>query len=207
MARIVINVKDLPIPEKLMKGEMVISKGTDNPDVPGNEAVIASFSDLQTAFSEASAAYEATRQQLQQLMAARDAAEAKWLIGLKGVAGFTQAATDGDPVKILSAGFDVRRERTAPVRVEQVRQVRVSFTGNPGYSEVRWKREANADAYAVERSPDPITETSWGRVGTVTEPKYMGNGATPGQRYWYRVAGVNRLGQGPWSEPALRPVM
>jgi hypothetical protein len=41
----------------------------------------------------------------------------------------------------------------------------------------------------------------------VTEAKFEGNGTIPGQKYWYCVAGVNKLGQGPWSKPALRPVM
>lgn len=59
----------------------------------------------------------------------------------------------------------------------------------------------------MQRSPEPITETSWTTVGTVAGVKYEGNGAIPGQKYWYRVAGVNKLGQGVWSEPALRPVM
>lgn len=83
----------------------------------------------------------------------------------------------------------------------------MGFTGNPGDSEVRWKREKNADAYVVQVSPEPITDTSWKNMGTVTEPKFEGNGATPDQTCWYRAAGVNRLGQGPWSEPALRPVL
>jgi hypothetical protein len=59
----------------------------------------------------------------------------------------------------------------------------------------------------IECSQDPITETSWKNMGTVTEVKYVGNGATPGHKCWYRVAAVNRAGQGPWSDPALRPVM
>ena len=43
--------------------------------------------------------------------------------------------------------------------------------------------------------------------GTVVETKFTGNGAIPGKECWYRVAGVNRIGRGPWSVPALRPVM
>ena len=70
-----------------------------------------------------------------------------------------------------------------------------------------WKRDRHASAYRVQRSPERITDTSWEEMGTVTEASYIGNGVIPGQQYWYRVAAVNRLGQGPWSQPALRPVM
>ncbi len=59
----------------------------------------------------------------------------------------------------------------------------------------------------IECCQDPITEAGWKNMGTVVEPKFTGHGAIPGKLCWYRVAGVNKLGQGPWSEPALRPVM
>lgn len=65
----------------------------------------------------------------------------------------------------------------------------------------------SADGYVVECSPDPTMDESWKNMGTVAEVKYVGNGATPGQKCWYRVAAVNRAGRGPWSEPALGPVM
>ena len=207
MATIAINTYKLTIPEKLIKGQDIITKSTSNPNVPGNTTVLATFNTAQAAFTAANAACEANRQAGKQLTATRDAAEATWNTALTGLAGFTESATDGIVDKILSAGFDVKREPTPPQPVTQVMDVRVSFNGMPGYSNVAWKRDGNADAYVVERSADPITATSWDNVGTVAEAKYTGNGATPGQKYWYRVAAVNRLGQGPWSEPALRPVM
>ena len=52
-----------------------------------------------------------------------------------------------------------------------------------------------------------MTATSWGFALNCTTASANVNGAQPGQRYWYRVAGVNARGQGPWSEPACRPVM
>ncbi len=207
MSKIVINVSSLTIADKLVKGQDIITKSTTNPNVPGNAAVLAAFTTAQAAFTAANAAYEAVRQQARQLMTQRDTAEEEWVTSINILAAFTESATDGDAAKIESAGFGVKAAPTPPQPVGQVENVKVTFTGMPGHSEVRWKRETNADAYVLERSPDPITATSWDNVGTVTEAKYEGNGTVPGQKYWYRVAGVNKLGQGPWSEPALRPVM
>ncbi len=201
------NVSSLTIPEKLVKGQDIITKSTSNPGVPGNTAVLAAFSAAQVAFTAANAAYEAVRQQARQLMTERDTAEQEWVASMNILAAFTESATDGDAAKIESAGFGVKAAPAPPQPVAQILNVKVTFTGMPGHSEVRWKRETNADAYVVERSADPITSTSWDNVGTVAEARYEGNGAIPGQKYWYRVAAVNRLGQGPWSEPALRPVM
>ena len=52
-----------------------------------------------------------------------------------------------------------------------------------------------------------MTDTSWSFLTTTTGASHYGNGATAGQKRWYRVAGVNSMGQGPWSDPSLRPVM
>ncbi len=201
------NTSKLPIVQKLVKGQEIITMSTGNPAAPGNTALLAALTAAQTTLTVTNAAYEEARQAAKQALAARETALAAWNLALVPLAAFTESATGGDAEKILSTGFDVRSEPTAPYPVQQILNVKVSFTGMPGHSEVRWKREANAEAYVLERSPDPITATSFENVGTVTEAKYEGNGAVPGQKYWYRVAGVNRLGQGPWSEPALRPVM
>jgi hypothetical protein len=207
MATIAINTSKLPIADKLVKGQDIITKSTSNPNVPGNTTVLATFNTAQQALDAANAAYEGIRQQAKQLITARDAAETGWNTAISGLAAFTESTTGGDATKILSTGFDVKADPAPPQPVDQIENVKVLFTGTPGYSEVRWKRETHSDAYVVQCSPEPITETSWKAMGTVTEPKYIGNGAIPGQKCWYRVAGVNRLGQGAWSEPALRPVM
>jgi hypothetical protein len=88
-----------------------------------------------------------------------------------------------------------------------VDRVSVTYAGTPGDSEVTWARDPLADAYRVQRSPDEMTDDSWEEVVTVTEAKCRVTGDTAGQRCWYRVAAINGLGQGPWSNPALRPVM
>ncbi len=207
MANIAINTNSLPIQGKLAKGQEIITMSTSNPNVPGNTAPLATFSSAQTALSAASAAADAARQASKMRTEEQNTALEAWNAAIVGLAAFTENATHGDPAKILSSGFDVRAERTPPQPVAQVGNVRVSYNGTPGYSNVRWDRETNSDAYVVQCSPEPITETSWKNMGTVTEAKFSGNGATPGVRCWYRVAGVNRLGQGAWSEPALRPVM
>lgn len=207
MSIIAINVSKLPIPRKLVKGQEVISMSTDNPKVPGNAALVTTFGVAQVALTAANAAYEEAHQTLKNLKAVRDDALGTWNIGLNSLAAFTESATGGDPTQILSTGFDVKAPPSPPSPVTQVQNVKVYFTGNPGYSEVRWKRVTNADSYIVECSPDPITNTSWAYKDTVSEIQFTGNGAVPGEKCWYRVAALNKAGRGPWSEPALRPVM
>jgi len=207
MSVIVMNTSKLPIPDKLVRGQDIITKSTNNPEVPGNATALAAFVTAQADLLAANAAFEACHTACDEVGSAREDKLGAWTTALTGLAGVTENTTQGDKTKILSTGFGVKAPPSPPQPVTQVLNVRVSYTGNPGYSEVRWRRVTAADAYVVECSPDPITGTSWQNMGTVAEVKYLGNGATPGQKCWYRVAAVNRAGQGPWSDPALRPVM
>lgn len=207
MAIIACNISTLTINSKIVKGQELITKGTANPDVPGNTALITALTAVQAELVAANAAVEANKLAAKQLTSTRATVLATWLEKVNMLAAFTESATGGDADKILTTGFDIKSAGSPPQPVLQIENVKVTFTGMPGYSKVVWKRDPNADAYVVQRCADPITEASWVTLATVTEAKYEGNGVTPGLKYWYRVAAVNRLGQGPWSEPALRPVM
>ena len=81
------------------------------------------------------------------------------------------------------------------------------MNGTPGHTLLSWPVLPGAKSYIIESSPDPITPASWGFSATCTTASANVNGAQPGQRFWYRVAGVNAKGQSPWSEPVCRPVM
>jgi hypothetical protein len=207
MAIITMNVSDLTLLQKLARGATIIEFSLNNENVPNNGPLVAKLQASQTALEAAEAAVIAHRTLAEQLIAARDAALETWLADLTGLAGFTESATGGVAEKILTTGFGVRGLPSPPQPVSQILNVRVSFNGEPGKSIVSWKRDTHADAYVVECCPDPITPTGWKYMKTVKPPKFQGNGATPGQACWYRVRGINGAGEGPWSEPALRPVM
>jgi hypothetical protein len=207
MAQIAINVSKLSIAAGLVRGQEIINLSTDNPAVPGNAALLTVLSSAQTALDAANVAFEEARQNCRELKSDRDDKLAAWRNALTGLAAFTESATGGDATKILSTGFAIKAQPVPPNPVEQILNVRVSFNGEPGKSIVNWKADASADAYRVQCCQDPIEDDGWEDMGVVAEPKFTGNGAIPGKKCWYRVAGVNRLGQGPWSEPALRPVM
>lgn len=207
MAKIALNTDKLPIPQKLAKGQQIITMSTNNANVPGNAALLAALTAAQADLAAKQMAADEARKAAAEAFAARDASLALWQVAAQNLAGLTQTATGGVESKILSAGFDVRSQPVPPVPVAQVEHLMVALSDRPGYSDLDWKADTNADAYAVQSSPDPMTDTSWGMPEMVVGVKVTVNGATPGQKRWYRVAAVNRLGQGPWSEPVPRPLM
>lgn len=207
MANIAINTSKLPIPGKVDKGQQIITMSTGNPNVPGNTAVLAAFSDLQADLVAANEAHSNAQRTVDGLMASRDAALVAWNNGLTTLAAFTQIATQGDEPKILSTGFEVRRAPTPPPPASAPGPLTVKLNGSPGVTKLSWPPVPDAKSYLVEQSPDPVTDTSWAQVDTPTKASCELDGADPGKVYWYRVAAVSPSGAGPWSGPASRPVM
>lgn len=207
MATITTNTSNLNVLQKCEKGQSIITKSTANPLVPGNTAALASFSTKQTALVAGNAAVVTARETLTQLITQRNAGEDAWDSEVALLASFTESATGGVATSILSAGFGVRGPGTPPQPLPAPEGVVAGTNGSPGNTKVRWSALAGAVSYLVQVSPDPITAQSWKTVATPTRSSCETNGIDPGKVYWYRVAGVNPVGQGPWSAPACREVM
>jgi hypothetical protein len=207
MAKIKVDMSKLPVGQKLVKTGELVNLGTDNPNVPGNATLIAALAAARTALETAECAAEEARTISKQRTADRDAAEAALNTAVTNLAGFTQSATGGNPGKILSAGFALCKPPTPVPMPQGVLGLTVRLNGTPGHSLVTWEAEFVAEGYLLQGSPDPITPTSWETPVISLKTKCDANGASPGAKYWYRVAAFNAAGQGPWSEPACRPVM
>lgn len=209
MAKIKINVANLPVAEKIQRAASFLAMGASNPNVPGNGPVLAELTTAQTALEAAVLACEEARNVAKQRTAECHTALAAWMTAVTNVASYTQSATGGDAGKILSAGFEVCNPPTPqPVpELVAVTGVSVTLNGQPGHSNVSWAPVPGADGYLVQGSPDPFTPTSWQWPEIALKTHCECNGANPGQKYWYRVAAFNAGGQGPWSSPTERPVM
>ena len=200
------KTRSLSPSQKVEKGAIFILKGTANPLVPGNGPCLAAFATSQTAFASAVQAVSSLRDSLRQALTTRDNAELDWDNKVACLCAFTEAATSGGAAAIESAGFGVRAGRTPPQPLEAPINLMVQTNGAPGVSKLSWELP-EADTFLVERSPDPVTANSWEQVLVSTKSSCEIPGAQPGQKCWFRVAGVNAAGQGPWSAEAPRPVM
>jgi hypothetical protein len=167
---------------------------------------LAKFVTAQDALVAANAAVIAAKETLRQLVAARNADETTWQAELLALAGVTQAVTGGDEAAILSTGFGVRSPGTPTPPLGAPINVLVRTNGTPGISKVSWELE-NAESFIVQMSLDADAPTNWTDVLMTTKSSAEIPGAEPGKCAWFRVAGFNVHGVGPWSAPACRPVM
>lgn len=207
VSKIACNVRNLTIPVKIVKSTDLILKGTNNPLVPGNADEITDLTARQTALVAANNAYEAARTACKQALSARNDAAAAWLGSVYALAGATEAITGGNETAILSAGFDVVSPRTPPQPLYAPLNLRVETNGRPGVTKTSWEPLYGAKTYILQRCPDPIEEAKWTTIATPTRADCETDGCQPGKQSWFRAAGVNPKGQGPYSEPAPRPVM
>lgn len=207
MSKTVTKISKLTLLQKIAKVRDILLKSTNNPLVPGNTDEVTALNTAQVALVAANEAYQAARQTCKQAMATRDAALETMVNKLNALAGVTEAITDGDEVAILSAGFDVVAPRTPSQPLDAPTNVRAETNQKPGHTTVSCDPLYGAVSYLVQKTTDPNAEEGWETIATPTKATCDTNGVTPGSKVWYRMAGVNPAGQGPWSLPVERPVM
>lgn len=205
MAIVITNISGLNVADKTQKGGTIISMSTDNPLVPGNGPTLAAFQARQAALVSRNALVLTTRELLRQQTADRDSVELEWDDACLTLAAFTQTATDGNEVAILSTGFGVRRPNTPKPPLTAPTGLTVSTNGAPGKSKLRWVPVDGAVSYLVECGADP--ESGFAQVLAPTKTNVEVGGAVPGKVCWFRVAAIGAGGQGPWCTPVQRPVM
>ena len=69
-----------------------------------------------------------------------------------------------------------------------------------GAVELSWLPLSSAKMYVIEHTADLTGQTGWTNGADFTRARGVVAGLIPGQRYLFRVAGVNAVGKGPWSQ-------
>ena len=127
--------------------------------------------------------------------------------GLSQLAGYVEAASGGDAAKILSAGMDVRADRTPPSVPPQATNLVLTAGDFPGTLDAMCDSQGpTAKSYEWQVSPDPMTESGWATKLTTTKSSATLPGLTSATKVWVRVRALGAAGPGPWSDPATKTV-
>jgi hypothetical protein len=105
-----------------------------------------------------------------------------------------QFQSRGDEEKIKSAGFEVRKQRSAPQLPGQVQNLRSSALGN-GKIKLLWKKLAHADLYVIAQATN-IVANEWEPFNKTTRCSIVLENLIPGHVYYFRVFAINSMGDG-----------
>ncbi len=200
MQDVKLNLKDLTVSEKVELALSIVTDMTGNAAFPTPVpalAVVTAAADalsdkVQAARSARLAAATATSEQ-------DDAATALDGI-LSQLASYVQTTANGNKDIIRSAGMDVRAPRTKPTPLDAPVIKSVTLGVKSGSVNLTWLPLYSAKTYAIEHTADLTGQSGWSNGADFTRRSGTVPGLTPGGRYLFRVAGVNALGKGPWSQ-------
>ena len=113
-----------------------------------------------------------------------------------------QVISAGDKAKILSAGYEVRKNPEPINTLEQPQDMRARLSGFSGKVSLDWEVVHGAKYYQVWMvTGDPLTGT-WQLVGVSTKTRHMVDNLKPGTFYSFRVNAVGARAESIYSDAA-----
>ena len=133
------------------------------------------------------------------------------ILSLRGLltqeAAYVENITNGDRVKIESAGMSVRADASPIGPMPQVLNLVVTADDNDGALDAAWDPVRGAGSYEVQVSVDPVSPTSWAFKEVSNKSTVVLNNFTSGAKMWARVRAIGAdNNKGPWSDPAVKTV-
>ena len=206
MARVKSGVSSLTKAGLMQFLQTTITAATGNAYVPTPTPTIPAMQTLLDGGATKINAVEMAEAHATMLRTERDAHMDLIRVALTQFITYAEAACGFDPVKLQSLGLTLRSPATPLQPCGTVMGLVASVGDNEGQLLGDWPRLPFAEAYEVQTSPDAITPTSWAHTATVIDPEVLVPDLTSGQKRWMRVRAINRLGSGPWSDPACRMI-
>jgi hypothetical protein len=190
------------------KGGFITDSLTGNPDFPEPwSAPVPSLQQLRAAYEVYRNAYHAAQMRDRLRILERDEARQKLTRMLQQVAVYLDLVADGDLVKLSRTGFDLRREGGRPSGLPGLLAAPQGLSISPGSRPGTLLLQATAlsgtvSYYEIQiNQGQPDNEADWRRSITVTSVRrVLIDELSPGQ-VWVRMRGINRAGNGDWSQP------
>lgn len=181
-----------------------VDKITGNPAFPGGpggfpelDTVVVKLGVYRTALAKADDGSKADT--LAKNIARTELEEAITLLAFK-----VRELVAGDVPLFLSTGFDIK-SKGAPVGLAEAPAGLEAREGPfSGSIALNWNTQPEARTFVVEMTTNISNPGSWTHIAVVTRSGFTVEALVSGTQYWFRVAAVNAVGQGPYSDPATK---
>ena len=201
-SKVLLNFVKFTIAEKIAFFSNIITRMTDNtqfvtPDYP--------LSDANAVVNALSADNVAAKSGDHLLIAKMHQTEEEAVKIFRKLAMYVDRIADGDPVIILSSGFEISKQPEASNRelfvVEPGR-----FSGEMALTR---KAQTGAKSYIWQYCAGalPTDEAAWVFAGASAQSTYTIKNLESGSKYWFRVAAVTIKGMEPFSAPVMKTVV
>ena len=105
-------------------------------------------------------------------------------------ARYVEMIANGNRAIMLSSGFEVSKERTTSVQLEQPQNLTVIDGKNPGELIAYCDGVAGAKSLIFQYTTDPLSESSVWNNEPTTKSEVTFKNMKSGQKYWFRVVAV-----------------
>jgi hypothetical protein len=194
--KILLSFVRFPDPRLLSFTDNLIAKLTSNPNFPTVDPALSVITAALAAFRNA---VNTMKQGGTQATKARDAARNALIALLRALVLDIQKQSQGDPVKMLSSGFDIYTNSNAQYELDQPVIIGIE-NGASGQVILHVTPLDGARCYEIQFcGPDGVWKSapSCSQARTIPVP-----GLTPGLMYQFRVRGVGgATGFSDWSDP------
>jgi hypothetical protein len=197
MSIAVLNFKDLNIPEQVLKTRNIINHTKNNTDFSNPAPTIA---EMTASVDLLESTYLKASKNGHSFVRAMDIQEKKHYALMMLFVGYVQVESKGDEIKIMSTALDVKKRGGKSKRLGAITNLRQLKWGVLGEVRMRWNLLKGARSFVSQ------TSANWRRGWKYTD--FAGTKTTliigkliPESHIWVRIAGINSMGIGAWSEP------
>jgi hypothetical protein len=192
IVKAVLNMNKLSVPSKINKARLIVEAistnvGTFMSPMPDLITVNAAIDDLETAWNNAADGGK-------NLTVIMHDKEAALMLLMNSLAQYVTLTANGNEDIVHLAAMDTKK---TPTKVQS--DFDVIYAADSG-SVIARKKNVLRASYIWQFSTDP-SAANWTEHGITTQSKTTISGLTPGVRYWFRVAVVDKDGQHPFLEP------
>lgn len=204
MSLLKLELRSKDVPVKLALGVTHTTAMTGNASYPAGTRIPtdAQFAALQLALKDANDAADAAEVVWKQKNALRNAAEDAWDVGMTQRANNCEAVTPGNVAALTSTGLPMRGGTAPAAALGAPQNLRVTAGDMAGEDDLMWDALKGSSMNVVEQRVQGTVP--WLQAGMVQQSKFTVTGLVPGTLYEFRVHGVGKDGNGPWSDIAVQ---
>ena len=206
MSKIKRDDKQLPVANKVNRGDEVVSGATGNPALTGaTPAKLALFTTANTALRTANQDKENAIAQAQSLTTVENAKDGDWNAAFEDLLAAIETDSKGDAAVIRSVNLTPYEPGKKPaVGVLPAPQNLHATTGDfPGTTDLHVDRTKGASSYLWRHTTDLTGATGWVNDLPTTKSSTTITNLVSGTKYLFQSAVIGSAGQSPWSDPAV----